>query len=197
MAEACEPARVRRDAVGAFEYRIVDNNALPAATADAVLPEEDQRNSAGWNTWFEKGWNAFFNAERGPLIEGITEALVEHVDSELIKRDRHIGELQGENAELRAMLGDVVRKHAALHDDVAELKAQERDRCTREQVRGEYAVRLIEMKQQMSAAHTESERQQYHGALAERDARIEKLEMQVRMLCNFLSVSGHDLPRGV
>jgi hypothetical protein len=75
---------------------------------------------------------------------------------------------------------------------VAEVRAEVRAILDAQIERGAQA---LEVRKQANEARVELERQRSATALAERDAKIEKLEMRVQMLCQFLSVSGYDLPR--
>jgi len=65
------------------------------------------------------------------------------------------------------------------------------------QQREERATAVAEVRREHMGERAELERQRFATALAERDAKIEKLEMQMKMLCSFLSVGGYDLPKGL
>jgi hypothetical protein len=79
---------------------------------------------------------------------------------------------------------------APLKTEIAELRRTlvERD---------ERAHAVAEAKRQHAGERVEYEALQLSAALAARDAKIEKLETQIRMLCSFLSVGGYDLPKGL
>jgi hypothetical protein len=84
----------------------------------------------------------------------------------------------------------VSEKLAPLKVEIADLKRTLAERDER-------AKAIAEVKREVAGERVEREALQLASALAVRDAKIEKLETQVRMLCSFLSVSGVDLPKGL
>jgi hypothetical protein len=82
-------------------------------------------------------------------------------------------------------------------DAMGELQQEVRELRAALASQTEKAAQLSEVKKQASIDRRERERVQRDADLAARDAKIERLELQVKMLCQFLSVSGLDLPRGL
>jgi hypothetical protein len=77
---------------------------------------------------------------------------------------------------------------AKLRGDVAELKRVVKERHER-------SVEIAEVKKQADIGRAALLKRSTANELAVRDARIERLETQMRMLCQFLSVSGIDPPK--
>jgi hypothetical protein len=132
------------------------------------------------------------------MIDAVAEAIVE------IRREwqQCIAPVENENRALKAMLGDLVNKFndraAKLQTELNELKQLERARTSREQALAETRDYVAEVTRQAADVHIQLENQRLETALAARDARIERLELQLRMLCEFLSVSGdYKLPKGL
>jgi hypothetical protein len=82
-------------------------------------------------------------------------------------------------------------------EKVAPLEAKIADLRRTLQERDERTKAIAEIKREVAGERVEREALQLSAALAVRDAKIEKLETQIRMLCSFLSVSGVDLPKGL
>jgi hypothetical protein len=121
--------------------------------------------------------------------------------------ERRAGVLQGENCELRGLLGDALGKLDKVRDSteascrrqqagIVELKQFEAERRAREQVSIERTQYINELRREVADTQVKLQNTAIDAALAERDARIERLEMQLKMLLQFMSVSGVDLPRG-
>jgi hypothetical protein len=188
--------RDARDASLVFKER---ENALAPVAAPA--DDDSEKNSAAWNAWIA----AHLEAERDFLLKAMAEGMSEYVHFKLTERDdvinREINSLKGENAELRGMLGsalaalDIVRKN--LEGMTQERIAEERARQTRDEIIRERSARITQLQAENAASHAELARKQRDQELAKRDQRLELVETRLKMLCQFLSVGGYDLPRGM
>jgi hypothetical protein len=160
-------------------------------------------NRKNWDAWVE----AHLANERSEVIDIVTKTVGEVVshergvrDRKLEERDRAIAELRAENVELKGLVSsalatlDAVRKSTVALQQ--ERQAEQRERQVRDDTIRERSVRIADLQRENSASHAELARKQRDQELAQRDARIELLETRVKMLCQFLSVSGYDLPRG-
>ena len=107
--------------------------------------------------------------EREAMLDGVAEFVVTMLDRERDAFSRQLAEQRREITELRNLF----------------------------QQREERATAVAEVRREHMGERAELERQRFATALAERDAKIEKLEMQMKMLCSFLSVGGYDLPKGL
>ena len=184
--------RDTRDASLVFKER---ENALAPADDDS------EKNSAAWNAWIA----AHLEAERDFLLKGMAEGMSEYVHFKLTERDdvinREINSLKAENAELRGMLGsalsalDAVRKNAEAM--AQEWIADKRERAIRDDTIRERSARIADLQRENSASHAELARKQRDQELAARDQRLELVETRLQMLCEFLSVGGYNLPRGM
>jgi hypothetical protein len=171
------------------------NNALVS-----VAVTNNEQDWGGWQRWLDGNLTIAQAGLREELENTIVEVIVE-----LRRKWKHeIVALVNENRELKGMLGDLLNKFAGCNDqatklrsEVVELRQLERDRCVREEVQVERSAYVAEVKKQAAFVHAELEQHRVGALLAERDARIEKLETQVHMLCSFLSVSGLTLPKGL
>ena len=169
---------------------------------NALAPADDdsEKNSAAWNAWIA----AHLEAERDFLLKGMAEGMSEYVHFKLTERDdvinREINSLKAENAELRGMLGsalsalDAVRKNAEAM--AQEWIADKRERAIRDATIRERSARITQLQAENSASHAELARKQRDEEFAARDHRLELVELRLKMLCQFLSVGGYDLPRG-
>ena len=184
--------RDTRDASLVFKER---ENALAPADDDS------EKNSAAWNACIA----AHLEAERDFLLKGMAEGMSEYVHFKLTERDdvinREINSLKAENAELRGMLGsalsalDAVRKNAEAM--AQEWIADKRERAIRDDTIRERSARIADLQRENSASHAELARKQRDQELAARDQRLELVETRLQMLCEFLSVGGYNLPRGM
>jgi DNA repair exonuclease SbcCD ATPase subunit len=92
---------------------------------------------------------------------------------------------------VRHKLGERDTALNTLRAEVEALKAALREREER-------ASAIAEVKRQYEGERVEHEALRLSSALSARDAKIEKLETQLQMLCKFLSLSGdHKLPEGL
>jgi hypothetical protein len=168
QAEAERVAYVQRkvDAEGLL-YRTTWNEPAPAARADAGPLDADGA-ALDENARNQKGWDDWIAAH-----------------------------LRNERGELLDMITEAVaeftseyvsKKLQPLRTEIADLK-----RALAE--REERAAAISEVKKQYAGERVEREALQLSSALGVRDARIERLEMQVKMLCGFLSVGGYTLPK--
>jgi len=188
--------RDTRNASLVFKER---ENALAPVAAPA--DDDSEKNSAAWNAWIV----AHLEAERDFLLKGMAEGMSEYVHFKLTERDavinREINSLKAENAELRGMLGsalsalDAVRKNAEA--SAQEWIADKRERAIRDATIRERSARITQLQAENSASHAELARKQRDEEFAARDHRLELVELRLKMLCQFLSVGGYDLPRGM
>jgi hypothetical protein len=70
-------------------------------------------------------------------------------------------------------------------------------RQTRDKTLIERSDRVSELMRRNAESHAQLATQQREQELAARDHRIEQLELRLMMLCQFLSVGGYDLPKGL
>jgi hypothetical protein len=171
------------------------NSALVAA---AVTSKE--QDWSGWQKWLDGN----LTIAQADLREELENTIVEVIVGLRHEWDQRIVALANENRELKGMLGDLLAKFASCNEratkqqaELIELKQLERARISREQALIETRDYIAEVKRQAADMHIQLENQRLETALAARDARIEKLETQVHMLCSFLSVSGLNLPKGL
>ena len=119
------------------------------------------------------GWNDWVKRhlenERAEVLDLVVRMVGQVIHEMRKERAVEIAALRRELTQLRSLLGE----------------------------REERAAAVAEVKRQYAQDRGERDRERLQADLASRDAKIEKLEMQVRMLCQFLSVSGYDLPRGI
>ena len=175
------------------------NNALAPAAVDE---EQD------WSAWHD-GWERWIKGHlgiaHGEIIREVTEALGELI-VELRKEWRHdvdrcVAALQGENAELKGMLGETLTKFdtttKALAGEIEQLRqgwqTERRERAIRDQTIVERSGRIAELQRENATARLVLERQQLDEALAEHRNRVDRIEIKLGMLLNFL---GGELPRG-
>jgi hypothetical protein len=170
-------------------YRVVDNSAPAAESAPA-----DEW--AGWNAWVR----AHLDNEREALTDTMAEVIVElrrewraEREIALVERDRRIGVVEGELCETKAMLGDAFAKLNAATGEIEQLRTERRERQIRDATIAERSSRVAELQRENAASRAALERQRSEQALAERDARIDRLETQLGMLLRYI---GGDLPRG-
>jgi hypothetical protein len=188
--------RDARDASLVFKER---ENALAPVAAPA--DDDSEKNSAAWNAWIV----AHLEAERDFLLKGMAEGMSEYVHFKLTERDavinREINSLKAENAELRGMLGsalsalDAVRKNA--EGMAQEWIADKRERAIRTDTIRERSARIADLQRTNAVSAAELASQQLAKSFAARDQRLELVELRLKMLCQFLSVGGYDLPRGM
>jgi hypothetical protein len=172
-----------------------------AAAVPSEVNDENQRNAADWDRWVK----GHLVIERAEVLDIITRVLgefgVAFVDEELAPLARRIASLEAENGELKSMLGSAVSAIDAVRSAAEALKqqqqAEKRERQIRDEIIRERSVRIADLQRENAVSHAELARQQRDQELAQRDRRIEQLETRVKMLCNFLSVGGYDLPRGL
>ena len=200
MADRCEPVGVRppvrREApTGVLVYK------ERAVAVPSEVNDENQRNAADWDRWLR----GHLDLERAEVLDTVTRALgefgVTFADEGLTPLTRRIASLEAENGELKSLLGsalsaiDVVRSAAEALKQ--QQQAEKRERQIRDETIRERSVRIADLQRENAASHAELACQQRDQELTQRDRRIEQLETRVKMLCNFLSVGGYDLPKGL
>jgi hypothetical protein len=81
--------------------------------------------------------------------------------------------------------------------EIIELRQFEAERRAREEVSADRNQYINELRREVASVRVRLQNKEIDAALAERDARIERLELQLKMLLQFMSVSGYDLPKGL
>jgi hypothetical protein len=121
---------------------------------------------------------------------------IKDIEAALLERDHKIAEAQAELVEVKGLLTsalsalDEVRKTAEGIERAREIERRERQ--ARDEVIRERSARIADLQRDNAASHTELARQQRDRELADRDRRIEQLEVKLGMLLQWL---GQDLPR--
>jgi hypothetical protein len=185
-----EPTAVQRDAAqGLLVFKTRDDALTPA-------DETNEKNSVAWNDWIR----AHIEAERDFLLKAMAEGMSQYVHSKLTERDRTISELRAELIEVKGMLSSALTALDAVRNTayaiVQERVAEKRERQIRDETIRDRSARIADLQRENTASYAKLAAQQLDQSLGQRDSRIALLETQVRMLCQFLSVSGYDLPRG-
>ena len=85
-------------------YKEYDNSALPPAAATA----EGQQDWSGWEAWMA----GHLAVEREHMLDSLAEAMMMLIHQERDTVDRKLAELRAENAELKGMIGTVLRLYA-------------------------------------------------------------------------------------
>jgi hypothetical protein len=182
--------RDMRDAGLVFKERA--EALMPAVTAD----NDSEKNSAAWNAWVAN----HLEAERDFLLKAMAGGMSEYVHFKLTERDavinREINSLKAENAELRGMLTSALSALDVVRATTEALQQEKRERAIRDDTIRERSARIADLQRENAASHAELARKQRDQELAARDQRLELVETRLRMLCQFLSVGGYDLPRG-
>jgi hypothetical protein len=164
------------------------------------------------------GWESWMGAHKAALKTEIEGAVVKALDQEHDAVDKalartleglyhEIDQLENQNKELKGLLGDALGKLDKVRekteascrrqqDSIVELRQFEAERRAREQVSIERTQYINELRREVADVQVKLQNKEIDAALSERDARIERLEMQLKMLLQFMSVSGVDLPRG-
>jgi hypothetical protein len=120
--------------------------------------------------------------------------------------DRRVGTLENENCELRGLVGDALGKLDKVREtteascrrqqaSIVELKQFEAERRAREQVETERGRYIAELRRDVASVQIKLQNTEIDAALAARDAKIEQLEMQLRMLLMHMGLMGLDPPR--
>jgi hypothetical protein len=195
---------VRREARGALTYHVRESDALealPEPPLAAATPSAGETmspaDSENWNRW----WDRRAEDEREFLFQSVAEGMSEYVHHHLIERDRKIAEAQAELVEVKGMLTsalaalDEVRKTA--YGIVQQRVADKREQQIRDETIRERSARIADLQRDNAASHTELARQQRDRELADRDHRIQLLEVKLDALMRHMSLAGIDLPRGI
>ena len=183
------------------------------ATTGLAYRDAPEIETADWS-----GWESWMGAHKAALKTEIEADVVKALDQEHDAVDKalvqsleqvyhEIDHLEAENKELKglltAALGAVDKVREKNETDcrrqqasIVELKQFEAERRAREQVETERGRYIAELRRDVASVQVQLQNTEINAALAARDARIERLEMQLKMLLQFMSVSGVDLPRG-
>jgi len=219
MARDREPVRsvpVQRDGLAGLRYKDHEENApAPAPIVGTIyrdvddprrtyalrdLDEENEKNAADWNRWFDSCLALRLDPHLEE-IDGVFDSALRRVEYIEDTFSRRIADLRAENAELRGMLGSVLAKFDALRASTEaierERQVEKRELVVRNQVIAERSDRIANLQRENAASHAELAAQRLDAAFGQRDQRLEMLEEKLGMLLRFLSVSGLDLPRGI
>jgi hypothetical protein len=175
--EARQSAAPPQESVVRKEY----SDALLVVTPAA---DEGEKDWSGWENWMA----AHKQNERELIMETVAEVLNEmqaSFDAACAKVRDEAKILFEMQAEKGAQIAEVNKQAAAVECDKLRIEiraffAQQAER----------SVYVGEVRKQVA----ELERTRAESALAERDARIERLEVQMRMLCSYLSINGYNPP---
>ena len=192
--EAQEGGYMRREASpDGLLYRVVENApvTLPAAGDD------NAKNAEGWDRWL-KAHLAIAKAEWfNEFARGMGEGLSEYTHEKLAPHIRAIAELREELAECKGLLTSALSAFDAVRATTEALQQEKRERAIRADTIRERSARITQLQAENSASHVELARMQRDEEFAARDQRLELVELRLKMLCQFLSVGGYDLPRGM
>jgi hypothetical protein len=163
--------------------------------SDALLvapaADEGEKDWSGWENWL-RGHQMI---ERELICEAVGEVVSEVLDDMRVEFDAACAKVRDEakilfemQAERGAQIAEMNRQAAAAECDKLriELRAFLTQQVERSAFVGEIRTGVAEL-----------ERQRAESVLVERDARIERLEIQVRALANYLSLSGLNPPKEV
>jgi hypothetical protein len=73
-------------------------------------PDTGEQDWSGWERWLQ----GHLAIEREQMLDGIAEAMVTLIERERDAVDRQLAELRAENAEVKGLLADVLRKYDEL-----------------------------------------------------------------------------------
>jgi len=183
----------REGPAGDLMLRRQENALVASPGADAVPAEMDAEGAARWNAWID----GRLATERGEMI-----AIIEHaMDETGAAFAREIDNLAAENLELKGLLSSALSALDAVRTAV-EVQQRERqdeklERRVRDQTVAERSARVSELQRTNAATAAELSRQQRDRELADRDHRIQLLEVRLEMLLRHLSMTDLGLPKGL
>jgi hypothetical protein len=206
---------VQREGLAGLRYRDQESTAPAKPTYvelyhDAADPEHKflvhnldahaEFNQKGWDAWVE----AHLSNAKAEWLEDLTRAVGEVISHErgvrdhmLAERDRTIAELRAELVECKGMLTSALTALDAVRDSTEaiqrERQVEKRERQIRDETIRERSVKISELQAHNSASAAELARKQRDQELAQRDHRINLIEIKLGMLLQWI---GGDLPRG-
>jgi hypothetical protein len=187
--------RDARDASLVFKER--ENALAPVAAPATEVGEDNAKNAEGWDQWL-KAHLAIAKAEWfDEFARGMGEGLSEYTHEKMAPHVRAIAELRDELAECKGLLTSALSALDAVRATTEALQQEKRERAIRDDTIRERSARIADLQRENVASHAELARKQRDQELAARDQRLEQLELRLKMLCQFLSVGGYDLPRGM
>ena len=187
--------RDTRDASLVFKER--ENALAPVAAPSIEVGDDNAKNAEGWDQWL-KAHLAIAKAEWfDEFARGMGEGLSEYTHEKLMPHVRAIAELRGELAECKGLLTSALSAFDAVRATTEALQQEKCERAIRDDTIRERSARIADLQRENAASHAELARKQRDQELAARDQRLELVETRLRMLCQFLSVGGYDLPRGM
>jgi hypothetical protein len=181
-----------------------DENGIIRRDAPAPEPAVDWSN---WENWLQGHQNILKAEILDWVLDNVPAFVCTYVREKLDERDHKIAGLEAELVECKGLLGDALGKLDKVRekteascrrqqDGIVELRQFEAERRAREQVSIERTQYINELRREVADTQVKLQNTAIDAALGARDARIERLETQLRMLLQFLSISGVDLPRG-
>jgi hypothetical protein len=194
---------VQREASLALLYRTTENNAPVPVPDNVGTPSTaatmSETESRPWNEWLDRRLESereLLAPVMGRVISEIRHEWRTEREAALVPLQREIADARAENVELRGLLTsclsalDEVRKTAEGLERAREI--ERRERAIRDETIRERSARIADLQRDNAASHTELARQQRDRELAQRDQRIEQLEIKLGMLLTWI---GQDLPR--
>jgi hypothetical protein len=168
---------------------------------NALVAAPEAENWAGWEAWISAHQRNLKAEILDWIMENMPPYVCTYVGGKLKERDREIGSLKGENAELRGMLGSLLTRFDTLNATAETLQqkwaAEKRERQVRDETIRERSARIADLQRENIASHSELARKQRDQELAQRDHRIALLEQQLRMLMMHMGLMGLDPPKGL
>jgi hypothetical protein len=174
----------------------------PAPAVD--IDEENRKNQEGWDEWCRGHISIMIHELLGALaldIRDLCDALRQEWAEAIEKR---ISVMQGENTEVKALLGSALAKLNAAESEVQQQRAEiaalrraEERRTTRDATLVERSGRIAELQRANAESRVALADQQLSRAFDQRDARIALLEQQLQMLLRHMSLLGYDPPKGL
>jgi len=200
LAEARAEAEHKELTKRADENGLVYRNHEPA-------PEPDWSGWEAWRAGHEDHLRVEIIAALKKQYDTVAEALGLMRGEMRLETDRRMTVLENENKDLRNMLSDALSRMSEarktteaetheLRSLVAKLDRAELTRQVRDRTLIERSDRVSELMRDNATSRAQLATQQREQELAARDHRIEQLELRLKMLCQFLSVGGYDLPKG-
>jgi len=114
------------------------------------------------------------------------------------RAEEQVHQIAGQLTRVEQQFSDLKNRRADRDDGkVRELEAGITELRRVVEERHARSVEIATVKGDADAGRLRYQERAFENALAVRDARIERLEMQLKMLCQFLSVGGYDMPKGL
>jgi hypothetical protein len=171
----------------------------------APSPEPDW---SGWENWRAAHQSILKTEILDWVLDNVPAFVCTYVRKKLVERDRKIAGLEAELVDCKGLVGDALGKLDKVRDSteascrrqqasIVELKQFEAERRAREQVETERGRYIAELRRDVASVQIKLQNTEIDAALAARDAKIEQLEMQLRMLLMHMGLMGLDPPKGL